>query len=348
MKRFVFSAIAFFISLACFAGNGKIIFLEGIVGKYKAQMTLQVDPTGKQIQGFYQYNGKQSWLRLGGISYDGEIFNLEESPYHLDEPAEKPTGKFSGRLLRDNSFSGIWESTDKKTLLDFSFHEGSIMEGISFISGEVKMDTTFQNDIGVSADIGFLKSNAGNSMIGFYLDTFIYHRLFYHDMFADSLQPAFPDYSAVPANFINSHVNSEFQWDWNAGCDVKWDGRGIVCLSNGYWEYSGGAHGNGYEEYNCFDLRSGKLLTTDDIFLRGYAEPLRLKAVKHLDADPDFISRDSLQLNGNFFLTPEGIGFYYNTYEISCYACGPRETFIPWKEINEWIDPKGPMAWVRQ
>jgi hypothetical protein len=348
MKGYICFAAGIFISFTGIAATGKIIFLEGTVGKYKSGMTLRVDPSGKNISGFYQYDGKKSWLQLGGVSYDGEIFNLEERPYHLNEPADQPTGKFSGRLLKDNSFSGIWESADKKTLLDFSFHMGSIVEGMSFISGEIKKDTVYENNIGVSADIGFLKSNAGNSAVGFLLDTFIYHRLFYHDMFADSLQPVFPDYSAIPTNFINSHLNSEFQWDWNAGCDVEWEGHGILCLSNGSWEYSGGAHGNGYEEYNCFDLRSGKRLTTDDIFVKGYEEPLRLKAVKHLSQDPDFISRDSLKLNGNFFLTPEGIGFFYNSYEITAYVNGTPVTFIPWKEISEWIDPEGPMGWVKR
>lgn len=355
MKRLAFLFLFILLSSYLFAQNGRIIFLRGTVGKYKTEMTLRVYGSG-EVTGFYQYEGKQAWLRLSGRNSDGKNLVLQEFPdaYTGRKSGDNhpTTGTFTGLLDKEN-FTGKWSSPDGNSILDFAMRVECGDEGICFTQQKVVADTTVyiegfhENGIQISAQMNWLRSNSGNKKLDYALDTFIFNRTYYPDMF-ENYKPVFPDYQAMADSLVIKNINYDSRMEWLAGCDVLWNGHGILCLESGHWEYTGGAHGNGYTEYNCFDLHSGKLLTTDDIFKKGYEEPLRLKAVQHLDRDPDFIERDSLELNGNFFLTPEGIGFFYNSYEISSYTSGTPVAFIPWKELDQWIDPEGPMAWVKK
>ena len=354
MIRLKLSLIGALISLISCAQKGEIIYFNGTIGKYKAIMTLRMLDESTTVTGFYQYEGKLAWLSLTGNSKGGMEILLDEYPYfHNEAVGTSTTGNFKGVLTEKKSFVGKWSSNDRKTILDFSFTRDCGNKGICFYSGQEKNDTvvysteTEGEQVGSSASIAFLKSNSGNKAFDFYLDTFIFNRLYYPDMFSQEVQILFPDYRSIPYNYVKENAGN-YRSEWNAGCDVVWNGNGVLCINNSFWEYAGGAHGLGYQEFNCFDLKSGKQISTDDIFLKGYEEPLRLKGVEHLNLDPTFIERDSLQLNGNFFVTPEGIEFVYNSYEITCYMCGTPSTFIPWNEINQWIDPKGPMAWVRK
>ena len=41
---------------------------------------------------------------------------------------------------------------------------------------------------------------------------------------------------------------------------------------------------------------------------------------------------------GRFYLTPEGIGIHFDTYELTCYASGGLEVVVPY-ELFEMRDP---------
>ncbi|CAN5753043.1 hypothetical protein BH11BAC7_BH11BAC7_26950 [soil metagenome] len=354
MKRIALFLVFISISFSLVAQKGRIIFFRGTIGKYLTQMTLQLPDSGKEVSGFYQYEGKQAWLKLSGTSADGRNLVLNEFPQDGSKNENQATtGTFTGQLSKENLFAGKWVAANGKTTLEFKMHAECGTEGVCFKMQEAKADTTMysqghhEKGIEISAEVKWLESNSGNNTLDAWLDTFIFNRLYSPEMI-ETYRITFPDYSAIADSFMLDNINYDSQMYLSTSCDVTWNGNGILCLESGWWEYTGGAHGNGFVEYNCFDLQSGKLLTTDDIFKKGYEEPLRLKAVEHLDRDPDFFSRDSLELNGNFYITPEGIGFFYNSYEITAYVNGQPVAFIPWKEMEQLVDPKGPMNWVKK
>jgi hypothetical protein len=354
MKRLAFFFVFICTAFSLAAQTGSIIFLRGTVGKYKAQMTLRMYNSGKEISGFYQYEGKQAWLRLSGTSADGINLVLREFPQddsNTDSPAS--TGIFTGQLSKENVFTGKWTSANEQPALDFKLHAECGTEGVCFGVKEIKIDTTMNPEglqegrNSVTAHVSWMESNSGNKKLDFLLDTFIFGQFYYRGELQGQ-KPVFQDYNAIADSFVVSYIGSESRMELSEGCDVIWNGHGVLCLESGFWEYTGGAHGYGAVQYSCFDLHTGKQLTTGDIFKKGYEEPLRLKAVEHLDRDPSYMSRDSLQLNGNFYVTPAGIVFFYNMYEITAYVVGTPVAFIPWNEIDQWIDPQGPMAWVKK
>lgn len=109
--------------------------------------------------------------------------------------------------------------------------------------------------------------------------------------------------------------------------------------------HNGGAHGGRDYGAEQFDLKTGALLTKEDIFDDWEKAKIALKPmiVKHLKEDLDWpgdadIFRDSLFVN--FRLDRDGIVFIYNEYEIASYAEGAYQVLIPYQELKSILKIK--------
>jgi hypothetical protein len=124
----------------------------------------------------------------------------------------------------------------------------------------------------------------------------------------------------------------------------------FLCLEDMEWEYSGGAHGNGFSLYRILDLKNQKRLGMNDIFT-----PTGVKALPKLIENrfrsqyglkPGQSLRDAglfenriSKATQNVYLTPKGVVFSYTTYEIGPYAMGPIEVFVPYSELKPHLQP---------
>ena len=50
---------------------------------------------------------------------------------------------------------------------------------------------------------------------------------------------------------------------------------------------------------------------------------------------------DSVESLENFYLTPRGIGFHWDHYEIAPYSVGPIEIVIPYEDVGELLNSQG-------
>lgn len=112
-----------------------------------------------------------------------------------------------------------------------------------------------------------------------------------------------------------------------------------------YNEYTGGAHGIYTATFLNFDLRTLRLLQLDDLFATDYREALTDLLWNQLMADNQVASRQELEDMGytstgelepteNFYLSKEGISFYYNVYEIAPYVMGPVCITLPYEMVR--------------
>lgn len=108
--------------------------------------------------------------------------------------------------------------------------------------------------------------------------------------------------------------------------------------------YFGGAHPNYYYTNYVFDRITGERLTINDIVGKDDEEICRI-IVPYMDKDYDFyegfwyIEPEKLITEQHrLFLTEEGIGIFFNTYDIDCYAAGTIEFVIPYEafKLPEW------------
>ncbi|MEO3408560.1 DUF3298 domain-containing protein [Mucilaginibacter sp. CAU 1740] len=124
----------------------------------------------------------------------------------------------------------------------------------------------------------------------------------------------------------------------------------LITLQVKGYTYTGGAHGGSFTGFVNWDTKAGKNLTLEDIFIAGYQDKLTIIAEKIFRKDEKlsetaslkdnyFFKDDKFALNTNFSVTPLGIKFLYNQYEIKPYAAGITELFIPYAQIKSLLRP---------
>ena len=110
------------------------------------------------------------------------------------------------------------------------------------------------------------------------------------------------------------------------------------------WSYTGGAHGMYATECHTYSLAGGYELSTADLFserqLLGMEALLRRKLCEQYEAanDDELAERgffpEYISLTENFRITPKGITFYYNPYDIGCYALGAVDVTMSREELE--------------
>ena len=114
--------------------------------------------------------------------------------------------------------------------------------------------------------------------------------------------------------------------------------------------YFGGAHGNMSTTFLNWNTKSAKKITLNDILADGYEEQLNQIAETIFRKDekltptaplsPDyFFDKGKFKLNNNFMITPLGLRFLYNEYEIKPYSAGQTGLNIPYSEIRSLLRP---------
>lgn len=116
-----------------------------------------------------------------------------------------------------------------------------------------------------------------------------------------------------------------------------------------YHEYTGGAHGNYMSTFLNIDLKTLIPIHLADLFVEDYKEALTELLWQQLMEDNKVSTRQEVEDLGygstgelepteNFYLTPQGITFYYNIYEIAPYVMGPTSITLPYERIQHLLN----------
>ncbi len=128
---------------------------------------------------------------------------------------------------------------------------------------------------------------------------------------------------------------------------IQYNDKGFVIVKLLSFSYEGGAHGNYGAAMHCFDIASKKPLFLNDILNidsvrlipileRNFRKQARLTASEPLNK---ILFEKHLSLTNNFYFTDKGIGFVYNPYEIAAYAQGIINIFVPYTDLQPYLDP---------
>jgi len=121
---------------------------------------------------------------------------------------------------------------------------------------------------------------------------------------------------------------------------------GLVIHSQGYM---GGAHGYSHTEFRNYDLKTGQRVILSDLFKPGFEKALNQEAEKAFRAQKGLGRWESLEkagyefkqnkfaVNNNVLMTPKGLTFYFNDYEIAPYVMGPTQVSVNYAPLSNWI-----------
>ena len=166
------------------------------------------------------------------------------------------------------------------------------------------------------------------------------------------------DIEHMAYQFIQDFKKEEtaVNWGFQKDISVSLNTPQIISFKIEDTLYTGGAH----EEYNVafinIDLDIMKDADLDDLLLPSYEAELNLAGEKifrrHFDLSPNAdlkaagftFENNTFTLNDNFGITKRGLIFYFNLYEVAPYAMGSIDILIPYNQIQNLIDPAGPLA----
>ncbi|MGP1476071.1 MAG: RsiV family protein [Phocaeicola sp.] len=154
-----------------------------------------------------------------------------------------------------------------------------------------------------------------------------------------------------------NEIPSWYNYEYNQETSVEQGKAGILNYKSVVTDYRGGAHPNTIATWLCIDVKTGKLLTLDDLFIPGAKDQLlplikdelvKVKAEQHKDMNIktfDDLREQGILFNDdgdifvpdNFILGADGITFLYNRYDISSYAEGSMEITLPYSAISKYM-----------
>ncbi len=132
--------------------------------------------------------------------------------------------------------------------------------------------------------------------------------------------------------------------------NIQFIGNHILSFTSKRNTYKGGMHGSEWLRLYSIDLYTKQVIKEDDIFVRDSREKLSQSIqtklmqqykVQELDdlSKEGFFSPQEIVPNENFQITPMGLRYCYNPYEIAPYAMGVIQVDLTWDEISHIIRP---------
>ncbi|BDS12916.1 DUF3298 and DUF4163 domain-containing protein [Aureispira anguillae] len=139
-------------------------------------------------------------------------------------------------------------------------------------------------------------------------------------------------------------------WVFEMTIDVLLNTPTLMSLKIHKLEFTGGAHANTWTSYLNLNLKTGEVLSLDDLFLENYQTELlaiseaAFKQKVNLDADTNLIETHYEFNAGDFMLPPNfsigstGLHFHYNPYDLGPFALGAISFKIPYQKIRSIIN----------
>jgi hypothetical protein len=142
-------------------------------------------------------------------------------------------------------------------------------------------------------------------------------------------------------------------WSLKFEAAIKYADEDLISLDILESTFTGGAHPLSNITYLVFSLKTGKPIELAAIVpetkrtdLTRIAEP-HFRQTREMKPDESYpeagftFDNDTFTLNRNFLVSPSGLAFCFNQYEIGPYALGVTELVIPWSDLKPLVDPKG-------
>jgi len=333
--------------------------MKGTIGDIA--ITMDLLKTDSTLTGSYYYNNVGIPLAINGtITTEGkiemsEINKIELSPIKDDY---EDSGNFSGAFEGNNIIKGTWVNTKTKKSLPFQLTE--ITDSVTSITFE-----TLHNENCANANNDIKNATEEADTICTTLDISLIKILTPYpastNLINQSIVKNICDFSQgnKKGNSIKDLLNSinnvaeDEGYELIIGSDLVTNDNNILCIE--IWDYYMGhhtAHPTSQSILCNYDVRTGKTITLNDILLPNFKNKLNQIGeqifIRTNGKEGWDFKEGMFKLNDNFAITTGGIKFSFNQYEIGGYVSGAPDVFIPYKDINDLINPNGQIGQWRK
>ena len=300
-----------------------------INNEYPITMYLTIN-TNSEVTGKYYYDKVRKYIPING-KIKGSTIELEE------KINDNITGKFSGKFDRKNiKYSGTWINTGSEKQMSFELNKNSIykINHVQTFAYEYNYDNILLHE----GTYIVLVNNGNLSIINNMNMEFIDEKNTVYNI-------------AEYAKYAKDTEELYASFQFSSNYDFKYIDENIISIISYYWEYMGGAHGNGGNSTSIFNIRTGKLLdkNIDTLIIDNDDENLvtmiqeKLKEDYHED---EFFNFEQIRLNSNYYVDAEGLHFIYTTYEIAPYARGQVYLSFSFDELKPFVKRSSPFYYL--
>jgi hypothetical protein len=296
---------------------------------------------------FMENNSYNTVQLYGKVNAKG-IFIIKENPW--DKGAS-----FFGKLVGDQTLKGTWESEDGRIKYPFElidkYPEGSLPLNVWFQEGSVPL-VKKSNSPKATFKYCLLSPQespdpASDSLTKMILAKFLGKpvRKMSPDMLLNAMkQIYFGNYITTNESLYKESMGASFNWESLKFMDVVLNRSHLLTFYIEQYAFTGGAHGLQTRDYTVVNLRTGRPVSLNEIFSGDYETALtdlltkKVRKMHNIGPDKELTDNgffvETIKPTNNFYITINGIGFYYNQYEIAPHSSGAEDIFIPFSDLK--------------
>jgi len=268
---------------------------------------------------------------------------------------------YEGKFVEQDKIEGTWRNSDGSRSLPFqleeSYMEGSLPFNVYYIKETFPL---FHNQEQPNAQLEMtlllpgthMRTNATDSIKNDILRNFFKKPL-------DTVSPL-QMMELEKETYFNQYVianqdiydeGMSFNWEKVKSVKIHFNELEFLTLEYFDYGYTGGAHGLPISRFTVMNLQTGNTIMLDHIFRDGYKTDLKEIINKELrkkyELDPDRSLKDAgffvsdVDPTENFYVNKDGMGFYYNRYEVAPFALGSLDIFIPYGNLRNIMKSDG-------
>ena len=371
LKTFLFCLISVVVSMA---GNAQSIVPKRcylhLVGKINKEFPVEMNlvKINDTIFGDYSFvqagNLPFAKKNIGkGIMFSGRMTSADA--FSIREYDAESESSFTGKFVNSQTLTGFFETSKGSKPLPFEvmekYPEGSVGMNV-FYQKAFQPLVKKQKTPGAIIQLALLlpgesaNSLISDSLIRLMIDKFNGNQTRITDpvKLLDGIkQTYFDNYISSNEAIYNKTMASIFNWQSLKFLHILLNDAHVLTFYIDHYAFTGGAHGIQTRQFMVVNLWTGKEIVLKDIFKINYEDQLReilsdkIHEMNHIPTsqnlkDSGFFT-DSIKPTENFYLTRDGIGFYYNLYDIAPYAYGTIDLFIPFNDLKELLLTGSPL-----
>jgi hypothetical protein len=350
ISKFPGFILLFFISLIHIISNCQTTSYNQFSGQSnKKDYQIYLNINAAKLSGNMYHKFRDSLTDFVRVEFVGNIIN--DSNFILREFVEE--NNFATGILNGRNFKAVLQFSDSSfdtISLPMSYEPGEIrFESISTASS-VKL---FPTDASPEATFEMTVLVPGSGSAVMLRDEVMKFLNIYPDSINDQLIEPGKQILIEQNTFLNHYLSLKslydttgpsFNWFKTASTQILFNSPQLFCIENAMYAFTGGAHGIENISYGIFSTLTNRQLTSIDLFKPNtqfiLSNLITNSVRKSNDIHPDSSLPDYLYFvkqiepNENIYITPSGIGFYYNSYEIAPYSTGQTNVFFRFVELK--------------
>lgn len=362
IKSIILSVLLFIATMTVAQNNHKASYhrMEGKIGK-DVEVTANFIRLFDKVEGNYQYKYKENDATM----FYGKMLELEGTLLKNDSLYLKEYGAtsyaFQG-IWKDGAYTGQWivPGDDGKKLpvsLKEYYPKGSMAFDVFYLNSKEKLKKEEVDSPTAELEMTFAypKANYIQPDIVDSVKRIVIKGFFGSDflqaspvvMMKDFEKEYFFNYKDANLEIYDETRGASFDWSSVNSMSIVYNANYLLCVEYQKYAFTGGAHGMTNVSYDIIDLTNGKGLSYSDIFIdnadsaltalltKKMLEKYKTKSESDLKDIGFFV--DSITPNHNVYVTGNGIGFKYASYELAPYSYGLPEVFLSFDEIKPLI-----------